>query len=52
MFMVAVPYALLAFCGISLFALYRKKVREEAQRAGAAEPVVDGAAPLTAVGHP
>jgi hypothetical protein len=51
MFMVAVPYALLAFCGISLFVLYRKKVREEAQRASA-EPAVEGVVPLTAVGHP
>lgn len=31
MFMVAVPYALLTFCGVSLFVLYRKKLREEAR---------------------
>jgi hypothetical protein len=50
--MVAVPYALVAFCGIGLFVLYRKKVREEAQQRPSAEPAVDDAAPLTEAAHP
>jgi hypothetical protein len=43
LFMVAVPYGLLAFCGIGLFVLYRKKLREEARNESSDLPALTAA---------